>query len=396
MSRRSNNEGTITKRPNGKWRAQISLDGKRLSHNGDTKAECQHWLRQMQDQIEQGMSYVGSQMTLEAFFTNWIQTVKTSLRPKTAYQYQQLIEDYIIPGLGKLKAKDLRPETVDAFYQKLLKAGTGLRTVRYIHSVLHTGLEKAAKLGLIGRNPVDGATPPRMVNQEMLVLDENQVIRFLVTVENSRNKALYHLAVKTGMRQAEILGLKWVDLDWVSGYLQVRRQVQRVEGKGFVFCEPKTKAGRRTIQLGETMLLTLREQVKEQRVEKAAVGDRWQENGLIFPSTVGTPLDQRNLLREYKKLLEIAGLPSIRFHDLRHTAASIMLKHNVPVLTVSRILGHSKPSVTLDIYGHLIPGMQSVAAKVMDEVITPIKVDLLKPQVVSPEADIHHESMIKE
>lgn len=393
MTRRSNNEGTITKRPNGKWRAQISLDGKRLSHNGDTKAECQRWLRQTRDQIEQGLSYVGSQMTLTEFFTNWIQTVKTSLRPKTATQYQQIIRDYIIPGLGDIKAKDLRPEAIDNFYQKLLLAEVGLRTVRYVHSVLHTGLEKAAKLGLVGRNPVDSATPPRLVNQEMLVLDESQVVRFLVAVDNSRNKALYHLAVKTGMRQAELLGLKWVDLDWVSGYLQVRRQVQRIPGKGFIFCEPKTKSGRRTIQLGEIMIQTLREHAKDQRLEKAAMGERWQETGLLFPSSVGTPLDLRNLFREYKQLLEVAGLPSIRFHDLRHTAASIMLKHNVPILTVSRILGHSKPSVTLDIYGHLIPGMQSVAAKIMDDVITPVKVDIhlatpLQLMVVDPESEV--------
>jgi integrase len=391
MARRSNNEGSITKRPNGRWRAQVSIDGNRISHNGITKAECQRWLRKMLDQIEQGLTYAGSQTTLEDFFSNWVVTVQTSLRPKTAHQYEKIINNYIIPGVGKLRVKDLRPETVDAFYQKQLRAEVGVRTVRYIHSVLHVGLEKAVKLGLVGRNPVDGATPPRLNNNEMLVLDETQVTQFLLGAQENRNKALFHLAVKTGMRQGELLGLKWVDLDWVSGYLQVRRQVQRIDGKGFVFCEPKTKAGRRTIQLGETMLQTLREHIRDQRLEKMAAGVRWKENDLIFPSTIGTPLDLRNLLRDFKEILEKAGLPEIRFHDLRHSAASIMLKHNIPVLTVSRILGHSKPSVTLDIYGHLIPGMQSFAAKVMDEVIMPMQVSLPNP----PE-DLQHATVRRE
>jgi integrase len=173
----------------------------------------------------------------------------------------------------------------------------------------------------------------------------------------NRNKAIFHLAVKTGMRQAEPLGFKWVDLDWVSGYLQVRRQVQWIDGKRFVFCEPKTKAGRRTIQLGETMLHTLRENYNNQSLEKAVSGERWTENDLVFPSTIGSPLDLRKLFKDFKCILELAWLPDIRFQDLRHTAASIMLKHNIHVITECHILGHSKPSVTLDTYGHLIPGM---------------------------------------
>ena len=178
------------------------------------------------------------------------------------------------------------------------------------------------------------------------------------------------------MRQGELLGLKWADLNWTTGHLQVRRQLQRVDGKGHQFCEPKTKAGRRTILLGRGSLQILRTHRQRQENEKAEAGKNWQENGLIFPSSIGTPLDLRNLLRDFKGTLKLAGLPDMRFHDLRHTAASLMLLHNVPVLTVSRRLGHAKPSTTLDVYGHLIPGMQEVAARVMDEVVTPVMLDL--------------------
>ncbi len=158
--------------------------------------------------------------------------------------------------------------------------------------------------------------------------------------------------------------------------LQIKRQVQRIDGQGFNFCEPKTKSGRRTIQLGEAIFQTLQEHLAAQRIERAVAGARWKDNGLIFPSTIGTPLDLRNLVRDFKETLEKAGLPEIRFHDLWHTAASIMLKHNIPVFSASRILGHSKPSITLDIYGHLIPGMQNEAANTMDDVLTPIKFKL--------------------
>ena len=265
---------------------------------------------------------------------------------------------------------------IDAFYQNRIKAKTGNRTVRYIHSVLHRALGKAVKVGLLTRNPADGATPPRLNQGEMLVLNESQVTQFLIAAQGSRHEVLFHLAVKTGMRQGELLGLKWGDLDWMTGALQVNRQVQRIDGKSYIFVEPKTKMGRRMIQLGEASLQALRQQVERQRIEKELAGERWKENGLIFASSVGTPTDLRNLLREFKEALVKAGLPDIRFHDLRHTAASIMLKHNIPVFTVSRVLGHAKPSITLDIYAHMIPGMQDEVARLMDEVITPIPVNM--------------------
>jgi integrase len=315
------------KLPSGSFRAQVTIDGKRLGHTGRTRSECQAWLRKMLDEIDNGMTYRSSQITLGDFLTNWLVTVRPTLRPKPAHQYEALVKNHIIPVLGKTKLKDLRPEMVDGLYQNRLKAGVGVRTVRYIHSVLHVALEKAGKLGLLTRNPADGATLPRQNPAEIIILDESQVIQFLIASRENRNEALFHLAVKTGMRQAELLGLKWVDLNWTTGMLQVRRQAQVEPGKGFIFCEPKTKSGRRVIQLGGASLQVLRQQLQKLQLMKQIAGDRWKENDLIFPSSVGTPIDLCNLRKEFKCVLEEAGLPEIRFHDLRHTAASIMLKH---------------------------------------------------------------------
>jgi integrase len=209
----------------------------------------------------------------------------------------------------------------------------------------------------------------------MQVLVESHVTQFLVAAHESRHEALYHLAVVTGMRQGELFGLKWSDLHWNNGNLQVRRQVQEVRGQSWSFIEPKTRAGRRSIQIGEGTLQVLRIHRERQALQKAAAGARWKDYDLIFPSSVGTPLNPTNLRNDFHQTLERVGLPKIRFHDLRHTAASLMLNHGIPVIVVSKILGHSKPSITLDIYGHLFHEMQNEAARIMDDLVTPIQVE---------------------
>ena len=201
-------------------------------------------------------------------------------------------------------------------------------------------------------------------------------MQFFIAVQDNRNKALYHLAIKTGMRKGELLGLKWTDLDWNKGTIRVQRQVQRVTGQGMVFMSPKTNAGRRTIPLGVETLRILREHRTKQHHERATSENRWQENDLIFPSSVGTPQSPSNLLQAFKSILKHAGLPIIRFHDLRHTAASLMLNQGVPPFVVSKILGHSKPSTTMDIYGHLIPVMHEGVGNLMDDLLTPIPVEM--------------------
>jgi integrase len=190
-----------------------------------------------------------------------------------------------------------------------------------------------------------------------------------------RYETLYHLEIKTGMRQGEILGLKRSDLG-NKGTIRVQRQAQRVTGQGMVFYPPKTKSGRRTIQLGEQMLQLQREHRSRQQLEKALADDRWQDLGLIFSTTIGTIQSPSELLKKFKRLMQRANLDLVRFHDLRHTAASLMLNNGVPALVTSKILGHSKPSTTLDIYGHLIPVMQEDAANIMDALVTPIPVNM--------------------
>jgi integrase len=210
----------------------------------------------------------------------------------------------------------------------------------------------------------------------MNVLDANQVTQFLIAAQDSRYEALYSLAIHTGMRQGELFGLKWMDLNWNRGELKVQRQVKLETGKGWTFADPKTKRGRRTIKLGNEILKLLRTHKKNQDAQKSITGSSWKENGLVFPSLVGTPSNPSNLRKDFLEVLDRAGLHRIRFHDLRHTAASLMLSNGIPVNVVSNRLGHSQPSTTLDIYAHLFSETQVEAARIMDDLVTPIKLDM--------------------
>lgn len=368
--RRGNNEGSIYQRSNGRWVVQIRIDGKRIAKSFDTQKECRTWIKQMQDQVETGLHWEATKLTLAEYLNQWLLEIDTEVKPKTHAQYSGIVRNHLIPYLGQLKIGELLPYHIQQFYTQKKEQGHSQRNIQLMHSVLRRALVIAERQGLIGRNPAKAVTTPKVVQREMMVLNDNQVRQLLITAQGDRYEALYHLAVTTGLRQGELLGLKWEDIDWASNTLRVKRQLQRRKGGGFNFPPPKTKAGRRIVQLGSETMRLLSEHRKRQDV--ARLDNEWQEHGMVFPSIVGTPTGQRILHKFFKRLLKKAGLPDIRFHDLRHTAATLMLMNGIPLIVVSRRLGHSKPSVTLDIYGHYLPGMQEKAANLMDELVTPI------------------------
>ncbi|KAA3648860.1 MAG: site-specific integrase [Chloroflexi bacterium] len=254
-------------------------------------------------------------------------------------------------------------------------SGVSDRSVRMIHTVLHRSLSQAVQYGLLLKNPATGVNLPKRQWKEMKFYDEGQVQRLLKSAREHQPRylALFKLAITTGMRQGELLGLKWVDLDWNRQTLHVRRQLKRRKGGGFRFASPKTNAGVRKLALGADTIQLLRVHQKLIREDKSKAGSKWKENDMMFPSLVGTPTQPDKIINRFKRIASKAGLPEIRFHDLRHTAASLMLNNNIPLLVVSRRLGHSKPSVTLDVYGHLISNMQEDVADLMDK-ITEIKI----------------------
>jgi len=248
------------------------------------------------------------------------------------------------------------------------------RSVVLIHSVLHKALNQALKWELIGRNPAHAVTRPKLGKREMKTLTDSQARTFLIAAKESRYEMLYWLAISTGMRQGELLGLKWADLDWINGSLQVQRQLQRIDGQGLVFSEPKSSASNRSVFISATMLDRLRNHLDFQLREKRLLGESWHENDLMFPSTTGTPADHRNLYRDFKKILKRAGLPNIRFHDLRHTAATLMLEQGVHPKVVQERLGHADITMTLNTYSHVMPSMQESAAEKMDALLNMVDI----------------------
>ncbi len=380
--KRANQEGSMHQMKSGNWRAQVSLYGRRLSFSAPSQAECRDWIRKTLGKIDAGLTQEIMQLSYGDYLSDWLANIKPTVRFTTFEQYQQISRDYVSPFLGSVKLFELRPSHVQHLYAIHLENGLSVRTVRMVHCVVHRSLNQAVQMGLLERNPASVVKPPRLQQSEMKFFDEQQVQAFLIAVDatEDRYQALWKLAITTGMRLGELLGLKWIDLDWQKATLQVRRQLKVVRGGGFRFLEPKSKAGLRSILLGQDTLSALREHRDTLYRERGELGDRWQEEDLVFPSSVGTPTRPAKIFVRFKKLLQLAGLPDIRFHDLRHTAASLMLNHGVPLIVVSRRLGHAQPSITLNVYGHMIPSMQEAAAEIMDRITQPISIQVSNPK----------------
>jgi integrase len=374
--KRGNGEGSIYKRPNGTWSVQATLQGRRLSQTFKTQRECQEWLKKTRGQIDDGMTFSSTKLRLGEYLSSWLSSSKALLRRSSWIHYNQLNRQYITPGIGHIRLKDLKTEHVQGFYNRLIEEGVGIHSILKIHAVLHRALEQAVKASMLTRNPASYTQLPKKPITEMEILTESQVSQFLISAKDHRLEALFHLALISGARQMELLGLKWSDLDWVKQTLKIERQLLRPDGDGIKFSAPKTRYGRRVVALGGKTIEVLRKHYNFQRRERLAAGEHWKEYDLIFTSRVGTPIHYHNLLKNFHNVLKFAGLPTIHFHGLRHTCASLLLNQGVPVIEVSRRLGHSRASITLDVYGHLIPGMQSEVADLIDELVMPVAIQI--------------------
>jgi integrase len=376
--KRSAGEGTIIQLPSGSWRAQVSLKGRRLSHTAKNQQACRDWIRKIKDQIDQGLTYDDERTTLGKFMEGWLTIKSSQLRIASREQYFRVYRSYIKPQLSSIRLKDLSSGRIQGLYDDLFKDGLGAQTIRVVHVVLHMCLEQAKQLGLVARNPAEYCKVPKSPKVEMTIWDEDQVNKFLIFIHGHKNENLYYIALATGMRRGELLGLKWQDVDWVNHRILVRRQVCNPEGGGFVFQAPKTTLGVRSVQLGTGLIQRLRAQLGNIDIMRGISRDKWQDYDLMFPSLLGKPLYGNNVSIEFQELVKQSGLPHIRFHDCRHTAASILLSRGIPPVIVAGMLGHSI-STLLSTYAHFIPDMQDEAARVMDEVTSSIEVIFNQP-----------------
>jgi integrase len=358
--RRGNKEGSIYKRKDGRWCAQVSVNGRRLTKYGKTQTEVREWLKETISQVDSGI--VVTPQTLGEFLTAWLEAIKPSIRPNTYTTYKVQIVHHITPDLGEIKLRDLRADHIQRFYAAKLESGTGRSTVRMCHAVLHRALENAVKWGLLTRNVCVAVDKPKAKKTEMSVWDAKQVGRFLQAAQGHRWEALFYLAVTTGLRQSELMGLFWTDLDWEARKLHIQRQCYRG-----TLTELKRASSRRPVTLGEVAIEKLRERQEIQAREREF--GRWEEQGFIFTGHAGQPVEYTVLRDTFLRLTEAADLPQIRFHDLRHTAATLMLKEGIHPKVVSERLGHSNISITLNTYSHVLPSLQVDVADRLDDLL---------------------------
>jgi integrase len=373
MGRKRNaGEGSIFQRSDGRWCAQLDLGwrgGRRARKYiyGPTAAEVQHALLKARADHAQGIPVPPSRQTVEQFLQDWLEnSVKPSVRPSTYRSYEQTIRNHLIPELGRLPLSKLEPQNVRVMLnRKIAQGGLSARSVAYLRVVLRAGLNQARKWNLVARNVAELVEPPRCERFRIVPLTPEQARTLLEAAKDDRLEALYAVALACGLRMGEILGLRWHDIDLELGRMSVSQALQRQKGRGLVLAETKTDRSRRIIGLPAPLIAALRAHRVRQLQERLVAGSRWQDQSFVFASRVGTALEPRNLHRAFKIVLKRAGLPDVRFHDLRRSAASLMLAQGMPLRVVMEVLGHSSISLTANTYSHvMLPMVEDATTKV--------------------------------
>jgi integrase len=367
--RRGNQDGTVTQRNDGRWEARISLpNGKRKSFYGKTEKEVKQKMRKAQQDLDAGLPVISEKQTLGGYLTSWLEIKRHRVDPSTFVRYRYYVQA-IDREIGLIALAKLTPYHIQHFYAKLLDAGWKSGTAHRLHGMLHGALKQAVRLGLMQRNVTELVEAPRIEEKEMQVLNEAQIKQLLAGVKDTWFEGVYYLVLSTGLRAGEIFALQWQDIDIVARKLEIRRGWQRVDAD-YSLSLPKTTHGRRAIALSQVAIDALMRQRERLQMARREMGDMWDTTlDLVFPSQHG----KRYYFKDFNRFqlhptLKRLGLPMIRFHDLRHTFATMLISKGVNIKVVSEILGHANVSITLRIYAHVLPHMQDSAAQVIDSV----------------------------
>jgi integrase len=368
--RRGRGEGSIYRRASdGRWVAALFMDdGRRVVRRASSRKDAAAKLELLLKARAEGHALAAERGTA-AFLNEWLAIMKHTVAPGTFERYEQYIRVHAIPALGRIRLGRLTPQHFQRLYQDKLAAGLSPTTVSHLHTVLHGAFAEAVRWGLLPRNVVSLVRPPRKAHVEVVALTVEQARALLAAAAGNRFEALLMLAVKTGMRRGELLALRWEDVELDRGMLQVRGTLRRTR-EGLTFGAPKTAASRRKVVLSPSSVAALRRHRARQEEERHGIGDLWLDLGLVFPNTLGRPMEPRDLLANvYRPLLEHAGLAPVTFHVLRHTAATLLLSEGEHPKVVQELLGHAQVSITLDRYSHMTPRLMSNAAALMDRLL---------------------------
>ena len=334
------------------------------------RREAQARLTEILHQLDTGAYVRPGKTTVADYLNRWlVDYCRPNLAPLTTQGYESIINNHLIPSLGKEILTNLKPEQIQHLISEKLSGGLSTRTVRYIHSTLHRALVNAVKLGMVPRNAADAVELPRLKRREMQTMNETDIHLFLEMARNTEYFSLFYFLLFTGCRRSEALALRWCDVDLLLCQISITRTIHQLHHGKIIFGETKTAKSRRLISLSPSTVQILREHREVQLKIRQWIGLALSDNDLVFCHYDGTPFLPDSITHAWQKLATRCGLKGIRLHDARHSHASLMLKQGIHPKVVQERLGHSSIAITLDIYSHVVPGLQEAAAKRFDDVI---------------------------
>lgn len=355
---RANGEGTIYQRKDGRWEAAayvLTTDGteKRQRLYGRTREEVHSELVRLLDQSRRGIPVPDSPWKVGEYLDYWLEQVaKPSVRPTTYAKYEQAVRLYLKPGLGRQRLDRMSVKAVQGFLNRRLQAGDSISKVQIDRMVLGVAVSRAMREELVSRNVARLATIPKGEPRQMRSWSADEARTFLATAADDPLYSAFVLLFVYGLRRGEVLGLSWQDVDFDADELHIRQHLLRVAGQ-LQLGPVKTRAGRRTLPLLPMVRDALKRQEERQTAARERAGGDWHETGLVFTTGSGKPVEPRNLARSFERLSEQADLRPIRLHDLRHTCASLLKRLGVPPRDAMEILGHSRISITMEVYTHV-------------------------------------------
>jgi integrase len=395
--KRGNSEGSIYQMKDGRWRAALMIGWKfddagkrtrdRVIFTAATRHEVASQLTEVIRDRGRGINPKPRKQTFGDFLQAWLEnTVKPSVRPKTYESYEEQVRNHIaktippdkwkahkldaVAGLKDVLLSKLDLQTFQQFLNAKLKAGNSPSQVAYLRTVARIALNYALKADLVARNVAALSTPPRAEKKELEPFTQEQAARLLKAAMGHRLEALFTVGLAVGLRSGECSGLRWADVNLKDATIEVRHTLQRKPGAGLVLVPPKSEKSRRRIELPKMCIKALEMHSEIQRRERIQAGTRWRDTGFVFTSTIGTPIDDRKILKEFNALVTAAKLHKQRFHDLRHACISLLAAQGVPLKVIAEIVGHSDVRLTQNVYQHVYRDAKREAAGKIDAMLS--------------------------
>lgn len=375
MPRRGRNEGSIYRRKDGRWAAVVDLGWengkrKRKTFYGKTRQDIARKLVAALREQQLGLPVATERQNLKQYLDYWMEVTSNTVKPRTYERYEEIIRLHIVPTLGKLQLAKLTPQHLNELYLDKIECGLAPNTVKRIHEVLHNALNQALQWDLLYRNVADSVSPPRVQKMEPKTLTAEESKKLLRAAEDDRLGALYVMALTMGMRQGELLGLHWEDVDLQRKQVHVRFNLQRSKRKGLIYEETKSHRSRRPLMMPQIGVDSLKRHKARQAEERLKLGAAWLDGDLVFTNSVGGPVDADNLRhRAFPTIIKNAGIPEMKFHELRHSTATLLASLGVHPKVIQEIMGHSQISVTMDTYSHVLPVMHGEAIEKLNELL---------------------------